>query len=170
MAQEGDQIGVSGNSGLSSGYHLHLGILINGVRVDPEPIINNLPFKNQNMDAVVKELKRIADELKMVRLGGLVAWGLEDESTSETGALARYDFDTKIVKGERWIGIRWRKDKGEWSDWLVDGTTYGEVDSCNRHSDEMTQWTHSIQGDLVSRTITLINDKISVSKWKKAVS
>lgn len=42
--KEGDQVGVSGNTGLSTGPHLHLETKIKGVLTDPVKVINNGGF------------------------------------------------------------------------------------------------------------------------------
>lgn len=51
FVQEGEQIGISGNTGNANGFHLHLGLFINAKYVDPMPYLNlnNISY-NTNMD------------------------------------------------------------------------------------------------------------------------
>lgn len=43
----GEKIGKTGNTGtITTGPHLHLQVIKNGVRLDPEPLLANAPFPN----------------------------------------------------------------------------------------------------------------------------
>lgn len=98
---EGQNIGGSGKTGLTTGYHLHLQTEIDGIAVDPERVINNpgiVPSVNQPSPQSGGSL---------VVKPGNTFWGLEEANGWPHGTLQQLNpqIDPKQLKIGQTINI-----------------------------------------------------------------
>lgn len=71
LVKEGTQIGVTGNTGASSGFHTHLSLWINGTRVDPEPYYEALFDEERLYERLSKDRP---DVVKVYNKDTVIIW------------------------------------------------------------------------------------------------
>lgn len=109
--KKGDLIGYSGNTGKSTGAHLHLGFNYKGKWVDPIPFLNliNSNFTKKEM----KELKDYLSNLINDRFDRL------EDQLRDKYSLNAYMY-TRTTDGLRWEGGYY--DNVGFQDWIIVGT------------------------------------------------
>lgn len=128
----GDAVFVSGQTGWVSGPLTHVGLLVDGKYVDPQPYINKLNIKELIMDEEVKKaFADIKKSLNTLNARSIVTKDLTEQIFYfQRGQSEVIEFNKLLIqttykpeKKNNRIMVRYSEDDGNtWQPWLEDGT------------------------------------------------
>ncbi len=160
----GDNVGYCGESGNTEGPHLHLGLRINGVYVDPGLYLDyneDMEETNKILKEINKTLIALQDSVQKYRMLE-VSKELVDP---ELYVFKEVEIETGVVKSDQLVGTRYRTKDGDWSEWDMSGASYGNVRTYEVNK-ILYQECIGTSGD---RYIRKSEDGMKWSKWELSV-